>query len=126
MVPRGRRLKRAHYAPVSSRRIYACRRGMRHFATRILEHRPSPGGGKDSVMSRYSALLMLAAAFLAMSPALAQQDEAADYPNRPVKIVVSVPAGAGHYFAPDRRTFHEADRHQDVACPLSRDRTGAQ
>ncbi|TMJ70868.1 MAG: tripartite tricarboxylate transporter substrate binding protein [Alphaproteobacteria bacterium] len=95
MVPRGRRLKRAHYAPVSSRRIYACRRGMRHFATRILEHRPSPGGGKDSVMSRYSALLMLAAAFLAMSPALAQQDEAADYPNRPVKIVVSVPAGGG-------------------------------
>ena len=46
-------------------------------------------------MSRYSALLMLAAAFLAMSPALAQQDEAADYPNRPVKIVVSVPAGGG-------------------------------
>ncbi|TMJ42195.1 MAG: tripartite tricarboxylate transporter substrate binding protein [Alphaproteobacteria bacterium] len=95
MVPRGRRLKRAHYAPVSSRRIYACRRGMRHFATRILEHQPLPSGGKDSVMSRYSALLMLAAAFLAMSPALAQQDEAADYPNRPVKIVVSVPAGGG-------------------------------
>jgi len=46
-------------------------------------------------MSRYSALLMLVAAFLAMSPALAQQDEAADYPNRPVKIVVSVPAGGG-------------------------------
>ncbi|TMK03835.1 MAG: tripartite tricarboxylate transporter substrate binding protein [Alphaproteobacteria bacterium] len=95
MVPPGGPLKRAHYAPVSSRRIYACRRGMRHFATRILEHQPLPSGGKDSVMSRYSALLMLAAAFLAMSPALAQQDEAADYPNRPVKIVVSVPAGGG-------------------------------
>ena len=29
------------------------------------------------------------------SPALAQQDPAADYPNRPVKIIVSVPAGGG-------------------------------
>jgi tripartite-type tricarboxylate transporter receptor subunit TctC len=28
-------------------------------------------------------------------PALAQQDPAADYPNRPVKIIVSVPAGGG-------------------------------
>jgi tripartite-type tricarboxylate transporter receptor subunit TctC len=34
-------------------------------------------------------------AFLAVSPSLAQQDAAADYPNRPVKIVVSVPAGGG-------------------------------
>jgi tripartite-type tricarboxylate transporter receptor subunit TctC len=46
-------------------------------------------------MSRYSTLLALAAAFLAMLPALAQQDEAADYPNRPVKIIVSVAAGGG-------------------------------
>src|SRR5262245_56942629 len=46
-------------------------------------------------MSRYSVWLALAAAFLTMSTALGQQDEAADYPNRPVKIVVSVPAGGG-------------------------------
>jgi len=46
-------------------------------------------------MSRYSVWLALAAALLAISPALGQQDEAADYPNRPVKIVVSVPAGGG-------------------------------
>src|SRR5215475_7357523 len=46
-------------------------------------------------MSRYSVWLALAAAVLAMSPALGQQDEAADYPNRPVKIIVSVPAGGG-------------------------------
>jgi tripartite-type tricarboxylate transporter receptor subunit TctC len=36
-----------------------------------------------------------AAAFLAISPASGQQDEAPDYPNRPVKIIVSVPAGGG-------------------------------
>src|SRR5215472_14967798 len=46
-------------------------------------------------MSRYSEWLALAAALLAIPPALGQQDEAADYPNRPVKIVVSVPAGGG-------------------------------
>src|SRR5262249_2180860 len=45
-------------------------------------------------MSRYSVWLALAA-LLAMSPALGQQGEAGDYPNRPVKIVVSVPAGGG-------------------------------
>jgi tripartite-type tricarboxylate transporter receptor subunit TctC len=46
-------------------------------------------------MSRYSVWLALAAALLAMSPAVGQQQEATDYPNRPVKIVVSVPAGGG-------------------------------
>src|SRR5256884_9102591 len=46
-------------------------------------------------MSRYFVQMAAAAAFLAMSPALAQQEEAADYPTRPVKIVVSVPAGGG-------------------------------
>jgi len=46
-------------------------------------------------MSRYSVWLALAAVLLAMSPAVGQQHEAADYPNRPVKIVVSVPAGGG-------------------------------
>ena len=44
-------------------------------------------------MLRYPALI--AAALMATSPALAQQDPAADYPNRPVKIIVSVPAGGG-------------------------------
>jgi tripartite-type tricarboxylate transporter receptor subunit TctC len=46
-------------------------------------------------MSKYPILIAAAVAVLAMSPALAQPDEAADYPNRPVKIVVSVPAGGG-------------------------------
>src|SRR5215468_4964065 len=46
-------------------------------------------------MSRYCVRAAVAAAFLAISPAFGQQDEAADYPNRPVKIVVSVPAGGG-------------------------------
>src|SRR3954469_2479650 len=44
-------------------------------------------------MLRYPALI--AAVLMATSPALAQQDPAADYPNRPVKIIVSVPAGGG-------------------------------
>jgi tripartite-type tricarboxylate transporter receptor subunit TctC len=43
-------------------------------------------------MSRYLALLVVVAA---ASAALAQGDPAADYPNRPVKIIVSVPAGGG-------------------------------
>src|SRR2546429_5751991 len=46
-------------------------------------------------MSRYFVQMAAAAAFLAISPAFGQQDEAADYPNRPVKIIVSVPAGGG-------------------------------
>src|SRR6266511_5654594 len=44
-------------------------------------------------MWRYGVLTLVA--FLAVSPSLAQQDAAADYPNRPVKIIVSVPAGGG-------------------------------
>src|SRR3954463_3293017 len=44
-------------------------------------------------MLRYPALI--ASVLMATSPALAQQDPAADYPNRPVKIIVSVPAGGG-------------------------------
>jgi tripartite-type tricarboxylate transporter receptor subunit TctC len=43
-------------------------------------------------MSRSLALLVVVAA---ASAALAQGDPAADYPNRPVKIIVSVPAGGG-------------------------------
>jgi tripartite-type tricarboxylate transporter receptor subunit TctC len=46
-------------------------------------------------MSRYRALIAVTAALFAISPAVGQQDEAADYPNRPVKIIVSVPAGGG-------------------------------
>src|SRR6185437_4604287 len=37
---------------------------------------------------------LIAAVFLAASPAFAQ-DSAADYPNHPIKIVVCVPAGGG-------------------------------
>jgi tripartite-type tricarboxylate transporter receptor subunit TctC len=47
-------------------------------------------------MLRYTALIAATAAvFSAPPPAQAQQDPAADYPNRPVKIIVSVPAGGG-------------------------------
>ena len=46
-------------------------------------------------MFRYPALVAAAAALFAMSVALGQPDPAADYPNRAVKIIVSVPAGGG-------------------------------
>jgi tripartite-type tricarboxylate transporter receptor subunit TctC len=46
-------------------------------------------------MFRSIALVASVAALVALSPARAQQDPAADYPNRPVKIIVSVPAGGG-------------------------------
>jgi tripartite-type tricarboxylate transporter receptor subunit TctC len=46
-------------------------------------------------MFRFIVLVASAAALVALSPARAQQDPAADYPNRPVKIIVSVPAGGG-------------------------------
>jgi tripartite-type tricarboxylate transporter receptor subunit TctC len=47
-------------------------------------------------MSKHLAMIALAAAglWLAGSPATAQ-DAAADYPNKPVKIIVTVPAGGG-------------------------------
>src|SRR6267154_4958907 len=44
-------------------------------------------------MLRYPALV--AAVLATTLPALAEPDPAADYPNRPVKIIVSVPAGGG-------------------------------
>ena len=44
-------------------------------------------------MSRYTALLALAASLLAVAGEAQQQ--AADYPNRAVKIIVPVPAGGG-------------------------------
>jgi tripartite-type tricarboxylate transporter receptor subunit TctC len=46
-------------------------------------------------MFRSIVLVASVAALVALSPARAQQDLAADYPNRPVKIIVSVPAGGG-------------------------------
>jgi tripartite-type tricarboxylate transporter receptor subunit TctC len=46
-------------------------------------------------MFRSIVLVASAAALVALAPARAQQDPAADYPNRPVKIIVSVPAGGG-------------------------------
>jgi tripartite-type tricarboxylate transporter receptor subunit TctC len=46
-------------------------------------------------MLRYSVLVAAAASLLAAAAAFAQGDGAADYPNRPVKIIVSVPAGGG-------------------------------
>src|SRR6266852_631986 len=46
-------------------------------------------------MSRFFALVVAAASLFVLSPAAAQQDPAADYPNRPVKIIVSTGAGGG-------------------------------
>jgi tripartite-type tricarboxylate transporter receptor subunit TctC len=46
-------------------------------------------------MFRFIVLVAGAAALVALSQARAQQGPAADYPNRPVKIIVSVPAGGG-------------------------------
>jgi tripartite-type tricarboxylate transporter receptor subunit TctC len=45
-------------------------------------------------MSRFLTLVAVAAAVFAASPASAQ-DAAADFPNRPVRAVVAVPAGGG-------------------------------
>ena len=45
-------------------------------------------------MSKHLPLVALAAALLAATPAHAQQG-AADYPNKPVKVVVTVPPGGG-------------------------------
>src|SRR5262249_41627001 len=72
----------ARYATLASERRYLARDA-------------GVGAGKETRMSRYPALIAAAAALFAMSPALAQQDPSADYPNRPVKIIVSVPAGGG-------------------------------
>jgi tripartite-type tricarboxylate transporter receptor subunit TctC len=45
-------------------------------------------------MSRYLPLIAASVALLAAAPAHAQQ-AAADYPNKPVKVVVTVPPGGG-------------------------------
>jgi tripartite-type tricarboxylate transporter receptor subunit TctC len=46
-------------------------------------------------MSRPLALVAAAAALFAMSPVLAQQEPAPDYPQRPVKVIVSTAPGGG-------------------------------
>jgi tripartite-type tricarboxylate transporter receptor subunit TctC len=46
-------------------------------------------------MLRCGVLIATVAALATSSPASAQQDAAVDYPTRPVKIIVSVPAGGG-------------------------------
>jgi tripartite-type tricarboxylate transporter receptor subunit TctC len=47
-------------------------------------------------MSKHHALIAVAAAGLWFAPSLAvAQDAASDYPNKPVKIIVTVPAGGG-------------------------------
>src|SRR6185503_9835541 len=45
-------------------------------------------------MSKHLTLAAVAAAVLAIAPVHAQQG-AADYPNKPVKVVVTVPPGGG-------------------------------
>jgi tripartite-type tricarboxylate transporter receptor subunit TctC len=50
---------------------------------------------KETSMSRYLVLVVVAVSMFGMAPAPAQQDAAADYPSRSVKIIVSVPAGGG-------------------------------
>jgi tripartite-type tricarboxylate transporter receptor subunit TctC len=46
-------------------------------------------------MLKYRALVVAAAVLISAPVALGQHDPAADYPNRTVKIIVSVPAGGG-------------------------------
>jgi tripartite-type tricarboxylate transporter receptor subunit TctC len=46
-------------------------------------------------MSKFPSVIALFGALLAIAPAQAQQNDTADYPDRPVKIIVTVPAGGG-------------------------------
>jgi tripartite-type tricarboxylate transporter receptor subunit TctC len=46
-------------------------------------------------MPRHFALIAATASLIAMSPARAQQDSSADYPQRAVKLIVSTSAGGG-------------------------------
>jgi len=46
-------------------------------------------------MLRYLPMIAAATALLAVTSADAQQTSAADYPNKPVKVIVTVPAGGG-------------------------------
>jgi tripartite-type tricarboxylate transporter receptor subunit TctC len=65
-------------------------------------------------MLRRHGLMAAAALLLAIAPATAQ-DPAADYPNKPVKLVVSVPAGGGVDTA--ARIFAEG-LHQKLGQPF--------
>src|SRR3954454_5731917 len=59
---------------------------------------PRPGAGSaprgTAVMPKFLFLIATAAALFATTPANAQQS-AADYPNKPVRVIVTVPAGGG-------------------------------
>jgi len=56
---------------------------------------PAVLSAQEKLMSRKVALLAAFSALVCASPLSAQQNSATDYPNRPVKIVVTVPAGGG-------------------------------
>src|SRR5215204_2991329 len=68
----------------------------------------------EDCMFKRLVLIAAAGSLLALSPAAAQ-DPAADYPNKPVKIVVSVPAGGGVDTA--TRIFAEG-LHQKLGQPF--------
>jgi tripartite-type tricarboxylate transporter receptor subunit TctC len=68
----------------------------------------------EDCMFKRVVLIAAAGSLLALSPATAQ-DPAADYPNKPVKIVVSVPAGGGVDTA--TRIFAEG-MHQKLGQPF--------
>src|SRR5215216_7977902 len=68
----------------------------------------------EDCMVKRLALIAVAGSLLAVSPAGAQ-DPVADYPNKPVKIVVSVPAGGGVDTA--TRIFAEG-LHQKLGHPF--------
>src|SRR5207302_2829091 len=61
---------------------------------RSFRMRPFARAYRETGMSKHIAWIAAASLF-AVSAALAQPDPGADYPNRPVKIIVSVPAGGG-------------------------------
>ena len=47
------------------------------------------------IMIRHLLVIAAAAALAGATPAAAQQGGAADYPNKPIRIIVTVPAGGG-------------------------------
>ena len=54
-----------------------------------------PMFSRFQAMSRVTPLIAATALLFAAAPAQAQSADAAGYPNKPVKIVVAVPAGGG-------------------------------
>jgi tripartite-type tricarboxylate transporter receptor subunit TctC len=82
--------------------LLAYEAGMQPAPTKMARTTKGTNGGvcvarKETSMSRYLVLVVVvvAVSMFGMSPAPAQQDAAADYPSRSVKIIVSVPAGGG-------------------------------